>query len=54
MDHPDVGRLHWNQEVLELPNGDSQQLLALLPADEATSQAVGRLRRGPGSGLRAV
>ncbi|WP_433473190.1 helix-turn-helix domain-containing protein [Spirillospora sp. CA-142024] len=49
--HPDVGELRLAYETLELPVGDDQRLVAYLPADEATSDALARLRRGR---LRAV
>ncbi|MQA11572.1 MAG: helix-turn-helix domain-containing protein [Pseudonocardiaceae bacterium] len=52
--HPDVGELRLAYEVLELPDADTQRLVAYLPADEATSAAMDRLaRRQPGA-LRAV
>lgn len=42
------------REFLELPS-DSPLLLVLLPADEATSEAVARLRDRAGRGrLRAI
>ncbi|WP_433462849.1 helix-turn-helix domain-containing protein [Spirillospora sp. CA-128828] len=49
--HPDVGELRLAYETLELPVGDDQRLVAYLPADDATSDALARLRRGR---LRAV
>jgi hypothetical protein len=42
------------RERLELPPSDAQQLVVLLPADEATARAVERLRRSAGGTLRAV
>ncbi|MFL1381885.1 helix-turn-helix domain-containing protein [Nocardiopsis protaetiae] len=41
--HPAAGALRWHRELLELSAGD-QQLLVLLPADEATEAAAARLR----------
>lgn len=52
IDLPGVGRLCWRRETLELATGDAQQLVVLLPADEATATAVDRLRHRPA--LRAV
>jgi hypothetical protein len=55
IDHPHAGRLCWHRETLELPTSDAQQLIVLLPADEATAAAVDDLRRRPHRGtLRAV
>ncbi|MEU3093810.1 hypothetical protein ABZ690_03000 [Streptomyces sp. NPDC006967] len=46
--------LRLRREVLDLPS-DLQQLLVLLPDDEETARAVGRLREGSGRGrLRAI
>ncbi|MFF4890221.1 helix-turn-helix domain-containing protein [Micromonospora chersina] len=52
LDHPVAGELRWHREKLELPSTDAQELVVLLPADEATALAVERLR--PGRPLRAV
>lgn len=53
--HPHAGHLRWHRETLELPVPDDQQLIVFLPADEATSIAVDRLRRPDGRAtLRAV
>jgi hypothetical protein len=49
--HPVAGRLCFDREILELPAADAQQLIVLLPADEATQTAVGRLHRGGGLAL---
>ncbi|MET8154322.1 helix-turn-helix domain-containing protein [Actinoplanes sp. NPDC049668] len=50
-----INHLQWNREVLELPASDAQQLIVLLPADEATAEAVDRLRQHPHRNvLRAV
>ncbi|RFS82878.1 XRE family transcriptional regulator [Actinomadura spongiicola] len=49
--HPDVGELRLAYETLELPVGDGQALIAYLPADDATSTALDRLRP---TTLRAV
>ncbi|MCF6524850.1 transcriptional regulator, partial [Streptomyces sp. JJ36] len=52
--HPEAGELRLAQEPLALPDGDEQRLLVLLPADDATAEALdGLLRRGPGT-LRVV
>lgn len=52
--HPAVGELRFDREVMEFPAADGQQLVVFLPADDATGQALKRLR-GPGRGtLRAV
>lgn len=52
--HPTAGELRLRREYLELPS-DSQLLLVLLPDDEATSEAIGRLRERAGRGrLRAI
>ncbi|WP_246007292.1 hypothetical protein [Actinomadura pelletieri] len=49
--HPDVGELRLAYETLESPAGDAQALIAYLPADDATSTALDRLRP---TTLRAV
>ncbi|MGW9195858.1 helix-turn-helix domain-containing protein [Micromonospora chersina] len=54
LDHPAAGELRWHQEKLELPSTDAQELVVLLPADEATAQAVERLRHRRHGTLRAV
>jgi hypothetical protein len=51
---PAIGELRWDREILELPPADAQQLTVLLPADQATSEAVTRLLRAGGAALRAV
>lgn len=51
---PTIGELRWDREILELPPADAQQLTVLLPADQATSEAVTRLLRTGGAALRAV
>jgi hypothetical protein len=49
-----AGGLRLDLETLALPDADDQRLVALLPADEATSTALDRLAgRRPGA-LRAV
>ncbi|MEU8703618.1 helix-turn-helix transcriptional regulator [Streptomyces sp. NPDC048565] len=54
LDHPSGCGLRLRRETLDLPS-DSQQLVVLLPADEATTQAVDRLRGLPPHGhLRAI
>ena len=52
--HPELGELRLEREVLELPAADGQQLVVLLPADEATAEAVDRMRRTTTRSLRAV
>ncbi|MFG3302800.1 helix-turn-helix domain-containing protein [Micromonospora chersina] len=54
LDHPAVGELRWHREKLELPSTDAQELVVLLPADEATARAVERLRHRRHGTLRAV
>jgi transcriptional regulator with XRE-family HTH domain len=55
MAHPQGDQLRWNREVLELPAADAQQLVVLLPADEATAAAASRLyQRSLRPALRAV
>jgi transcriptional regulator with XRE-family HTH domain len=51
---PAVGDLRLECEVLELPAADAQQLVVLLPADDATADALNRLRRRAAGTLRAV
>ncbi|WP_406148992.1 helix-turn-helix domain-containing protein [Streptomyces sp. NBC_01012] len=54
LDHPSGYGLRLRRETLDL-SSDSQQLVVLLPADEATAQAVDRLRGLPPHGrLRAI
>lgn len=52
--HPEVGELRLIPEVLELPAADAQQLVVFLPADDATADALLRLRHPAGGALRAV
>ncbi|MEU0150561.1 helix-turn-helix domain-containing protein [Micromonospora fulviviridis] len=52
--HPVAGELRWHREKLELPSADAQELVVLLPADEATARAVERLRHRRHGTLRAV
>jgi len=49
--HPTAGDLRFDRESLELPAADAQQLVVLLPADEATHTALNRLRRSGGLAL---
>lgn len=49
--HPAAGELRFDRESLELPPADLQQLVVLLPADEATQTALNRLIRGGGLAL---
>ncbi|MER6284880.1 helix-turn-helix domain-containing protein [Streptomyces sviceus] len=51
--HPSGHELRLVRETLEL-SADAQQLVVLLPADEATDQAVEELRRPAHGGLRAI
>jgi transcriptional regulator with XRE-family HTH domain len=51
---PSVGELRLDREVLEFPSTDSQQLVVFLPADDATTEALNRLRRLAGVVLRVV
>ncbi|MGW0912323.1 helix-turn-helix domain-containing protein [Streptomyces sp. NPDC002784] len=54
LNHPAGPELRLRREILEL-SADDQQLVVLLPADEATAGAVEELRRPPGgSRLRAI
>jgi len=52
--HPTVGELRLDREVLELPADDAQQVVVLLPADDATADALDRLRRTSSGTLRGV
>ena len=52
--HPVAGELRLECEALELPAGEGQQLLVLVPADEATGEALDRLHWGAAGTLRAV
>ncbi|MET7967758.1 helix-turn-helix transcriptional regulator [Micromonospora sp. NPDC005305] len=52
--HPVAGELRWHREKLELPSTDAQELVVLLPADEATARAVEGLRHRRHGTLRAV
>jgi transcriptional regulator with XRE-family HTH domain len=51
--HPSGRELRLVRETLEL-SADAQQLVVLLPADEATDRAVEELRRPAHGGLRAI
>jgi transcriptional regulator with XRE-family HTH domain len=44
IEHPVAHELLWHRERLELPRTDAQELVVLIPADEATADAVARLR----------
>lgn len=52
--HHGAGELRFQREVLELPAGDAQQLVVLVPADAASAAAADRLRWASAGGLRAV
>ena len=54
LDHPVAHELRWQRERLDLPRTDAQELVVLLPADQATALAVEGLRRRGGGMLRAV
>jgi hypothetical protein len=49
--HPVVGGLLFDRELLELPAADAQQVIVLLPANDPTSAALSKLRRGGGLAL---
>jgi transcriptional regulator with XRE-family HTH domain len=49
--HPLAGPLQFNRELLSLPAADAQQMVVLLPADEATSAALSKLHHGGGLAL---
>lgn len=51
---PAVGELRLDREVLELPAVDAQQLVVFIPADDATADALNRLRQTAAGTLRAV
>lgn len=51
---PGGQELRWHRERLELSSSDAQQLVVLLPADEATAATVERLRHGRRGPLRAI
>lgn len=53
LNHPSGQELRLLRETLELST-DAQQLVVLLPADEATAQSIDQLRRQAPSRLRAV
>ncbi|MFB9833574.1 helix-turn-helix domain-containing protein [Actinoallomurus acaciae] len=53
LNHPTGQELRWERERLELPPTDAQELVVLLPADEATEQAMERLLRSGGA-LHAI
>lgn len=52
--HPVAGELRLDCEVLDLPAVDSQQIMVLLPADDATATALESLHRRAAGSLRAV
>jgi transcriptional regulator with XRE-family HTH domain len=54
VDHPSGAQLQWHREVLELSGSAAQQLVVLLPADEATAEAFERLRGDDPGRLHAV
>jgi DNA-binding XRE family transcriptional regulator len=49
--HPVAGVLLFDRELLDLPAADAQQLVVLLPANDPTSAALSKLRRGGGLAL---
>lgn len=52
--HPEVGELRLAYETLELPDANDQRLVVSLPADDATSTALGALTGRRLGALRAV
>ncbi len=53
--HPVAGELRLECEVMDLPAGEGQQLLVMVPADDATAAALDKLHWGGEAGtLRAV
>jgi transcriptional regulator with XRE-family HTH domain len=44
--HPTAGDLLFDRELLDLPAADAQQLVVLLPANDSTTTALNKLRRG--------
>ena len=52
--HPAAGDLRFEREVLEVGPPGAQQLVVLVPADDATADAFEQLRRDAAGGLRAV
>lgn len=53
-EHRDVGVLNLSREVLRLPPADNQNLVVLLPADDATVAAIQTLRSDVARPLRVV
>lgn len=53
LNHPAGHELRLLRETLDVP-ADAQQLVVFLPVDDATAQAVARLRHGSHEGLRAI
>ncbi|GAA4589376.1 helix-turn-helix transcriptional regulator [Planotetraspora phitsanulokensis] len=53
LNHPSGHELRLLRETLDL-SSDAQQLVVLLPADEATAQSIDQLRRRPSGRLRAI
>lgn len=49
--HPAAGDLLFDRELLDLPAADAQQVVVLLPANDSTSAALDKLRRGGGLSL---
>jgi S1-C subfamily serine protease len=49
--HPVAGGLLFDRELLELPAADAQQVIVLLAANDLTSAALSKLRRGGGLAL---
>ncbi|KNX39598.1 helix-turn-helix domain-containing protein [Luteipulveratus halotolerans] len=52
--HPQVGELRLAHERLELAPGDQQTITVLVPDDDASTDAVNRLRGARSGALRAV
>jgi len=52
--HPVAGELRLDCEVMELPAADRQQVMVLVPSDDATAAALDLLHRSAAGNLRAV
>ncbi|WP_328527263.1 helix-turn-helix transcriptional regulator [Nocardioides sp. NBC_00368] len=52
--HPEAGELRLDVEELELPAADNQQILVMMPADDATAESLDTMRRRRSGALRAV
>lgn len=54
VNHPELGCLSWDREVLELSPDDQQLVVVFLPTSDETAAALEMLRRRTGPRLRAV